>query len=81
LNDQMISPKSASHIAPAQMSFNIGDRVCWNLAVRWELKDTIGSIVGLLDGGSLSEEPTFKVEFAFGMIVLHAGQIARVDPD
>ena len=74
---RMISPKSPSHFAPAQSSFNIGDRVCWNLAAQWKLKDTIGSIVGAVDWYS-REQPTFKVEFAFGEILLHAGQITRV---
>jgi hypothetical protein len=76
----MISPKSASHIDPARVLFNIGDRVCWNLAARWKLKNTMGSVVAVLDV-CLSEKPMYKVEFPFGVIVLHAGQIARVDPD
>jgi hypothetical protein len=64
----MISPYSdSSHIDPAQVFFNIDDRVCWIRAAQWKLKHTIGRILGAVDSYP-TEKPTYRVEFAFGVI-------------
>jgi hypothetical protein len=57
------------------VAFHIGDRVCWIRAAKWKLKDTIGTIIKVLDA---YPEPTYYVEFAFGVITLEASRITRV---
>jgi len=77
----MISPNSdSSHFDPAQVFLNIGDRVCWTRAEQWKLKHTIGRIIGAVDSYP-TEKPTYRVEFAFGVVILREDQIARVVPD
>ena len=56
-------------------NFKIGDKVCWNRAVEWKLRDTTGTVRQVLneeaDGRAL-----YEVEFRFGRLHLHAGQIS-----
>ena len=54
-------------------NFKIGDKVSWNRAVEWKLRDTTGTVRQVLneDGQAL-----YEVEFRFGRLHLHAGQIS-----